>query len=159
MTAAPVAPEAADGVAQGAAGGSVRLWGVVNITPDSFSDGGQWADGDAAIEQVLSGMEAADTPDMPVPGRRHRIEHCGFLNADQRRRMKARGIIPVPQPTFIYEFGEVYLKVLGMERSAASYPMRTWLEEGHNPPGSSDSPVCTVDPFTGLYAMLTRQTV
>ena len=115
--------------------------------------------GDAAIEQILSGMEAADAPDMPVLGRRHRIEHCGFLNADQRRRMKARGIIPVPQPTFIYEFGEVYLKVLGMERSAASYPMRTWLEEGHNPPGSSDSPVCTVDPFVGLYAMLTRQTV
>ncbi|MEJ1975259.1 MAG: amidohydrolase [Acetobacteraceae bacterium] len=115
--------------------------------------------GDAAIEQVLSGMEAADTADCPVLGRRHRIEHCGFLNAGQRRRMKARGILPVPQPVFLYEFGDVYLKVLGQARSEASYPMRTWLDEGHNPAASSDSPVCTVDPFVNLYTMMTRRTV
>ena len=115
--------------------------------------------GDAAIEQVLSGMEAADSPDMPILGRRHRIEHCGFLNRDQRRRMKANGIIPVPQPVFLYEFGDVYLKVLGEARSAACYPMRTWVDEGHNPSASSDSPVCTVNPFVNLYTMITRKTV
>lgn len=115
--------------------------------------------GDAAIEQVLSGMEAADSEDMPVLGRRHRIEHCGFLNANQRRRMKARGILPVPQPLFIYEFGDVYVKVLGQERAFASYPMRTWLDEGHHPSASSDSPVCTVDPFANLFTMITRKTV
>ena len=115
--------------------------------------------GDAAIEQVLSGMEAADSPDMPILGRRHRIEHCGFLNRDQRRRMKANGVIPVPQPVFLYEFGDVYLKVLGEARSAACYPMRTWVDEGHNPSASSDSPVCTVDPFVNLYTMITRKTV
>jgi predicted amidohydrolase YtcJ len=115
--------------------------------------------GDAAIEQVLSGMEACDTPAMPVLGRRHRIEHCGFLNAGQRRRMKARGIIPVPQPVFLYEFGDVYLKVLGQARSAACYPMRTWVDEGHNPSASSDAPVSTVNPFVNLYTMITRTTV
>ena len=115
--------------------------------------------GDAAIEQVLAGMEAADTPDMPVQGRRHRIEHCGFLNAGQRRRMKARGILPVPQPAFMYEFGDVYLKVLGQARSAAAYPMRSWLDEGHNPSASSDCPVCAVNPFSNLYTMTTRRTV
>ncbi len=115
--------------------------------------------GDAAIEQVLAGMEAADTQAMPVLGRRHRIEHCGFLNAGQRRRMKARGIIPVPQPVFLYEFGDVYLKVLGRARSEACYPMRTWLDEGHHPSASSDSPVCTVDPFVNIYTMMTRKTV
>ena len=115
--------------------------------------------GDAAIEQVLSGMEAADSADMPILGRRHRIEHCGFLNKDQRRRMKAGGIIPVPQPVFLYEFGDVYLKVLGAARSAACYPMRTWVDEGHNPSASSDGPVCTVDPFVNLYTMITRKTV
>lgn len=115
--------------------------------------------GDAAIEQVLSGMEAADSPSMPVPGRRHRIEHCGFLNADQRTRMKARGILPVPQPVFLYEFGDVYLKVLGKARSEACYPMRTWMDEGHNPSASSDSPVSTVNPFVNLYTMVTRKTV
>lgn len=114
--------------------------------------------GDAAIEQVLSGMEAADTPEHPVPGRRHRIEHCGFLNAGQRKRMKARGILPVPQPVFIYEFGDLYVKNLGRARAEAAYPMRTWVEEGHEPSASSDSPVSTVDPFINLFTMLTRKT-
>jgi predicted amidohydrolase YtcJ len=114
--------------------------------------------GDAAIEQVLVGMEKAGQGDAPLAGRRHRIEHCGFLNADQRRRMKANGIIPVPQPVFMYEFGDLYVKNLGLERSELAYPMRTWLEEGHNPAASSDSPVSSVDPFINLFTMLTRKT-
>lgn len=114
--------------------------------------------GDAAIEQVLLGMEAADTPAHPFLGRRHRIEHCGFVTRDQRRRMLARGILPVPQPIFMYEFGDLYVRNLGMERSAPAYPMKTWLDEGHHPAASSDCPVSTVDPFINLFTMLTRRT-
>ena len=114
--------------------------------------------GDAAIEQVLSGMEAAATDEHPLEGRRHRIEHCGFINRDQRRRMRARGVLPVPQPVFLYEFGDLYVKNLGRDRAAASYPMRTWFEEGHHPAASSDCPVSTVDPFINLFTMLTRRT-
>ncbi len=114
--------------------------------------------GDAAIEQVLSGMEAADAPAHPFAGRRHRIEHCGFVTPDQRRRMKARGILPVPQPVFMYEFGDLYIRNLGRARSEHAYPMRTWLDEGHHPAASSDCPVSTVDPFANLFTMLTRKT-
>jgi hypothetical protein len=114
--------------------------------------------GDAAIEQVLSGMEAADSPAHPFAGRRHRIEHCGFVTPGQRRRMKARGILPVPQPVFMYEFGDTYIRNLGRARSDHAYPMRTWLEEGHHPAASSDCPVSTVDPFVNLFTMLTRRT-
>jgi len=114
--------------------------------------------GDAAIEQVLSGMEAAGTPDHPLVGRRHRIEHCGFVTKEQRRRMLAHGILPVPQPVFMYEFGDLYVRNLGLPRSEGAYPMRTWLAEGHTPSASSDCPVSTVDPFVNLYTMLTRRT-
>jgi predicted amidohydrolase YtcJ len=114
--------------------------------------------GDAAIEQVLSGMEAADSAAHPFAGRRHRIEHCGFVTRDQRRRMLARGILPVPQPVFMYEFGDLYIRNLGRERSEHAYPMRTWLEEGHHPAASSDCPVSTVDPFINLFTMITRRT-
>lgn len=114
--------------------------------------------GDAAIEQVLLGMEAADSEAHPFAGRRHRIEHCGFVTRDQRRRMKARGILPVPQPVFMYEFGDLYIRNLGRERSDHAYPMKTWLDEGAHPAASSDCPVSTVDPFINLFTMLTRQT-
>jgi predicted amidohydrolase YtcJ len=114
--------------------------------------------GDAAIEQVLVGMEKAGEGDAPLAGRRHRIEHCGFLNADQRVRMKANGILPVPQPVFMYEFGDLYVKNLGLERTEAAYPMKTWLDEGHHPAASSDSPVSSVDPFINLFTMITRKT-
>jgi predicted amidohydrolase YtcJ len=114
--------------------------------------------GDAAIEQVLLGMEAADSAAHPFAGRRHRIEHCGFVTRDQRRRMKARGILPVPQPVFMYEFGDLYVKNLGPERSMHAYPMKTWLDDGAHPAASSDCPVSTVDPFVNLFTMLTRRT-
>ncbi len=110
--------------------------------------------GDAAIEQVLRAMEAAGA----TPDRRHRIEHCGFVTRDQRRRMLARGIIPVPQPIFMYEFGDLYVENLGPDRAAAAYPMRRWMEEGHHPSASSDAPVSTPDPFLNLFTMTTRQT-
>ena len=110
--------------------------------------------GDAAIEQVLHAMELAGA----TPDRRHRIEHCGFPNRHQRRRMLAAGIIPVPQPIFLYEFGDLYVDNLGEPRAAAAYPMRTWMEEGAHPSASSDAPVSTPDPFPNLFTMTTRQT-
>ncbi len=114
--------------------------------------------GDAAIEQVLLGMEAADEAGLPVAGRRHRIEHCGFLTPGQKARMAARGIEPVPQPVFIYEFGDLYVTNLGEERAGASYPMRDWLDAGQHPAASSDAPVSSTDPFQNLFTMVTRRT-
>ncbi len=114
--------------------------------------------GDAAIEQVLTGIERAAAPDAPILGRRHRIEHCGFLNANQMARMQAAGISPVPQPVFMYDFGDLYVRNLGEARASASHPMRQWLDGGLHPAASSDSPVCATDPFKNLFTMVTRRT-
>ena len=114
--------------------------------------------GDAAIDQVLVGMEKADSAAQPVAGRRHRIEHCGFLTPGQMARMAARGIEPVPQPVFMYEFGDLYVQNLGPSRAAAAYPMRSWLDAGQHPAASSDAPVSTTDPFINIFTMVTRKT-
>jgi hypothetical protein len=114
--------------------------------------------GDAAIDQVLVGMEKADSAAQPVAGRRHRIEHCGFLTSGQMARMAARGIEPVPQPVFMYEFGDLYVQNLGPARAASAYPMRSWLDAGQHPAASSDAPVSTTDPFINIFTMITRQT-
>lgn len=113
--------------------------------------------GDVAIEQTLRAMEKA-LDRYPDPDRRHRIEHCGFNSDDQMRRMRGRGIEPVPQPVFIYDFGDLYRNVLGDGRPQASYPLRTWIEQGFAPAASTDSPVCDANPFPNIYTMLTRKT-
>lgn len=113
--------------------------------------------GDAAIEQTLNAFEAALT-EHPDPDRRHRIEHCGYNTPAQIDRMVRLGVEPVPQPIFIYDFGDLYVSVLGPERANPSYPLKTWIDRGLRPAASSDAPVCDIDPFPNFFTMLTRKT-
>lgn len=113
--------------------------------------------GDAAIEQTLNAMENG-LNDHPDPDRRHRIEHCGFNSKEQIARMVRLGIEPVPQPVFIYDFGDLYLSVLEADRVEACYPMRDWIEAGLKPAASSDAPVCDANIWPNIYTMLTRKT-
>lgn len=112
--------------------------------------------GDAAIEQTLNAMEAG-LNDHPDPDRRHRIEHCGFNSPAQIARMARLGIEPVPQPVFIYDFGDLYLSVLDEKRASESYPMRDWIAAGLKPAASSDAPVCDANIWPNIYTMLTRK--
>jgi predicted amidohydrolase YtcJ len=117
--------------------------------------------GDRAIEQILVAMEAAldAMPDDPSGmGRRHRIEHCGWLTPGQMDRMAARHILPGPQPAFHYYFGDLYLTLTDRARAEASYPMRTWMQKGLHPSASTDCPVCEIAPMPNLYTMVTRRT-
>ncbi|MEM9431145.1 MAG: amidohydrolase [Pseudomonadota bacterium] len=112
--------------------------------------------GDAAIEQVIVGYEKAMGG--PDPARRHRIEHCGFLTPDQMARMKHLGLVPAPQPSFLYEMGDGYFDLFEPERRDACYPLRTWIAEGMTPSASTDCPVTDLNSLNNLYAMLTRKT-
>ncbi|MFC7704755.1 amidohydrolase [Plastorhodobacter daqingensis] len=113
--------------------------------------------GDAAIDQVLNAYAGA-LADTPAPDRRHRIEHCGWLRPDQMTRMRDMQVIPAPQPSFMYYFGDLYLSVLEEERVAASHPYRTWIDAGLNPSASTDCPVTEIAPLPGIYNMVTRKT-
>lgn len=113
--------------------------------------------GDAAIGQLITAYEKALEAE-PDADRRHRIEHCGFSDDEQHRRMLAAGIYPCPQQVFIYDFGDSYVRVLGEERALGSYPWKTWDDLGFKPATGSDSPVCLPNPFPDLYSMVTRKT-
>jgi predicted amidohydrolase YtcJ len=58
-----------------------------------------------AIERAEqgSGNHVADGKTWP---RRHRIEHCTLPSSGSLRRMRSLGIIPVPQPVFLFAEGE-----------------------------------------------------
>ena len=72
--------------------------------------------------------------------------------------MARLGMVPAPQPIFLYEFGELYVEVLGEERPAAAYPMRSWMNACLLPIASSDTPVSDFSPMKNLYCMTTRKT-
>jgi predicted amidohydrolase YtcJ len=112
--------------------------------------------GDRAIDQVLDAYALA-LDDAADADRRHRIEHCSFVRPDQIARMAGLSVHPVPQPVFIHEYGELYRAVVGAERTAASHPMRSWIEAGLRPAASTDGPVSGIEPFPNLYAMLARR--
>nr|WP_321454378.1 amidohydrolase [uncultured Cohaesibacter sp.] len=113
--------------------------------------------GDGAIEQLITAYEKALAAH-PDPDRRHRVEHSGFLSPDHNQRMQKAGIIPSPQQVFLYDFGDAYISMIGMERVYSAYPQKTWTDMGLKPPAGSDSPVCDPAPWANLYAMLTRKT-
>ena len=113
--------------------------------------------GDAAIDQALAAYERV-LDRTPGADRRHRIEHCGYIAPGHIDIMARRGIFPAPQPVFVHDFGDLYLEVLGEERSRSCYPMRTWMQHDLHPAASTDAPVCGTSVMTNLYSMLTRKT-
>jgi len=113
--------------------------------------------GDAAIDQTIAAFDRA-CAERTCAHRRHRIEHCGFVDDGHLDAMTRLGLIPAPQPVFVRDFGETYLDVLGEQRSAACYPMARWQRRGMKPAMSSDTPVSHVNPFVNLHAALTRRT-
>lgn len=115
--------------------------------------------GDRAIEQILTAYERAVGNDVEGQGnRRHRIEHCGFVTPEQLARMQRIGVLPAPQSIFMYEFGDLYVDVLGSEAAEKAYPVKSFLEAGLHPSASSDAPVSSTSPFQNIYSMITRKT-
>lgn len=122
---------------------------------------GVHAIGDRAIVGVLEAYEAA-LKKLPRDEHRHRIEHCGICNSSIIARIKDLGVVPVPQPIFLYGEGESYRAGLGEERMKWAYPMKSFIENGIRVPMSSDCPATSgaelISPLLGIYVAVTRKT-
>ncbi|WP_454684991.1 amidohydrolase [Ancylobacter moscoviensis] len=95
---------------------------------------------------------------------RVRIEHAGNLmpNPQTAELWAAAGIVPVPQPVFLYTFGEYFPDYLGEYGLKGRFPFRTLLEAGWRLSGSSDvwigSEREATNPFFSIWCCLKRQT-
>jgi predicted amidohydrolase YtcJ len=112
--------------------------------------------GDRAIEMMLQAI-AATGPD--APARRHRIEHCAMLDPELISQIKGLGVVPVANPSFLWEFGDGYLQDYGPRRGGWMFPLKALFDAGIPVAAGSDAPVTYVDPFLGLYCAMTRRTV
>ncbi|MFP7732257.1 amidohydrolase [Priestia aryabhattai] len=113
------------------------------------------AQGDRAIELMLNCIEEA-LRQHPRDDHRHRIEHAGITPPDLLKHMKKLGVIPIPNPSFFYEFGDGYIKNYG-ERVHHMFPVRSFIDEGVIAAGGSDSPVTTHNPLMGIHAGVNRE--
>jgi predicted amidohydrolase YtcJ len=113
--------------------------------------------GDRGIDWVLDAYEKALTAH-PRADHRHRIEHCGICRPDILDRIQQLGVIPVSQPVFIIEYGDGFIRHLGMERIQLTYPFRSFLERGIRLVFSSDCPVSHYAPLKSIQAAVTERT-
>lgn len=113
------------------------------------------AQGDRAIEMLLDCIEKA-LENQPRENHRHRIEHAGIASPDLQRRMKELGVVPIPNPAFIYVNGDKYSEYYG-DRVNVMYPCWDFIEQDIIAAYGSDAPVITLNPLLGIHAAVNRQ--
>jgi predicted amidohydrolase YtcJ len=110
--------------------------------------------GDEAVEMMINCIEQV-LHENPREDHRHRIEHACMTPPDLLKRMKDLNILPIPNPAFIYEFGDGYVKDYG-ERVETMFPIQSFINEGIPAAIGSDSPITAYDPLIGVYAAVNR---
>ncbi|MEN1967966.1 amidohydrolase [Lentibacillus sp. N15] len=113
------------------------------------------AQGDAAIDMLLNTIEKANRLHTRE-NTRHRIEHAGIATPDLMDRMKEQNVVPIPNPAFLYEYGDGYVKNYG-ERAKTMYPMGAYERADIPAAIGSDCPVTDFNPMRGIHAAITRR--
>ncbi len=113
--------------------------------------------GDRGIEMVLDAYERALAAH-PRADHRHRIEHCGILRPDLIDRIARLGVVVVTQPIFITEYGDSFIRHLGEERAALTYPFWSLVNAGITMVFSSDCPVSAYEPLKSIQVAVTERT-
>jgi predicted amidohydrolase YtcJ len=114
--------------------------------------------GDKAIHVLLDIMEKAIARG-GERDRRWRIEHAQHLLSEDIERMAKLKIIASVQPYHAIDDGRWAEKKIGKERCRTTYAFRSLLEKGTLLACGSDWTVAPLDPLTGIYAAVTRQTL
>ncbi len=112
--------------------------------------------GDLAMRMTLDAIEHA-LRSVPALDTRHRIEHCGFPTPEQLSEIASLGIIPVNQPSFLFDSGDDFIERLG-DRAHRLQPMREELDLGIRPVLSSDAFVASYRPLDTIAAAVRRTT-
>jgi predicted amidohydrolase YtcJ len=114
--------------------------------------------GDKANHILLDIMEKAISQG-GERDRRWRIEHAQHLLPEDIERIAKLNIIASVQPYHAIDDGRWAEKKIGRERCQTTYAFQSLLEKGTALACGSDWAVAPLDPLTGIYAAVTRQTL
>lgn len=112
--------------------------------------------GDRAMQMSLDAISQAML-ESPQHEPRHRIEHAGYPTPPQIEQMTSMDLIPVHQPLFLYDSGDMFLDELG-GRAHGLQPYRAEIEHGIPVVLSSDSFVASYPPLETIAAAMQRRT-
>jgi predicted amidohydrolase YtcJ len=112
--------------------------------------------GDIAVEMMVDCIEHVLSLDNRND-HRHRIEHASVPSKELLKRMKELEIVVIPNPAFIYPYGEEYVNNIG-EQAQSVFPVRSFLDYGIMVAAGSDSPVTEYNPIVGIYELVNRRT-
>jgi predicted amidohydrolase YtcJ len=113
--------------------------------------------GDRGIDRALDAIEVA-LKTKPVLDHRHRIEHCCYVTPTIQDRLIELNVIDASANGFLYDLGDAYKANRGEEQMRWMWPHRTLIDRGILAPAHSDCPVCSPNPWYGIYALVTRKT-
>jgi predicted amidohydrolase YtcJ len=127
--------------------GSAGHMGKVNLSVEEIADamrrtaaaGMQLAvhgNGERAQDIICEGILGSGVEEPTAP----RIEHAGNVLTDfaATELWRRASVIPVPQPVFLYNFGEGLASYLGPSVEKGRFPFRSLLDAGWRISGSSD---------------------
>ena len=115
------------------------------------------AQGDEGISDTLDAFEAVLGSQSNNPPR-HRIEHAGCLYPELLKRAVDMNIYVSVQPVFFGELGDGWIEAFGADLVHQLYPFKSMLQAGMKIGGSSDCPVCELDPRKGIRDAMLRRT-
>jgi len=113
--------------------------------------------GDRAVTMIVNAIEKA-LEQYPRADHRHRIEHCAMVNDKILERIRQLGIVPVPNPIFLYEFGDGYVINYGKERAFKMFTNKSYFDRGIIAAGSSDCPITFSNPILNMHLAVNRET-
>jgi predicted amidohydrolase YtcJ len=88
---------------------------------------------------------------------RFRIEHGQVIAPHQIEQFSKLGVIASVQPNHLLTDMHWAQERIGAERAKASYPWKTFLDNGVHLAFGTDYPVEPITPFRGVYAAVTRK--
>ncbi|MEH0448547.1 MULTISPECIES: amidohydrolase [unclassified Streptomyces] len=135
---------------------SGELREMIRVAHEAGFQLGVHVTGDRAIDEVVDAFVAANAA-VPRPDARHYVIHGDFVGARSLARLAAHGYGVNMNPAIKWTISDLMDEVVGPERSAYQWPVRSAVEAGVRVCASSDAPITEPDWRQGVSAMLLRE--
>ncbi|MEH0553904.1 amidohydrolase [Streptomyces sp. B21-101] len=135
---------------------SGELREMIRVAHEAGFQLGVHVTGDRAIDEVVDAFVAANAA-VPRPDARHYVIHGDFVGARSLARLAAHGYGVNMNPAIKWTISDLMDEVVGPERSAYQWPVRSAVEAGVLVCASSDAPITEPDWRQGVSAMLLRE--